>query len=83
MIYIYIMKDKENKLNELENYLSINSKLEIEKLNRLDNRIKRLIKEISIINNQNEYFRLKYYKIMIYKIDLLKSLLNEKKEVLK
>lgn len=70
-------------MNEIENYLSIDSLLIMKKIDRLNNRIEKLIKEISIINNQNEYFRLKYYKIMIYKIDLLKSLLNQKKEVLK
>lgn len=69
-------------MKEIENYLSIDSKLKLEKIDRINNRIESLISEISILNNQNEYFRLKYYKIMIYKIDLLKSLLKEKKEVL-
>lgn len=76
------MNKKKDYMNEIENYLSIDSLLIMKKIDRLNNRIERLINEISFINNQNEYFRLKYYKIMIYKIDLLKSLLSEKKEVL-
>ena len=37
------------------------------------NRINELIREISIINSYDEYLRLKYYNLMIYKIKLVKS----------
>lgn len=37
------------------------------------NRINELMIEIKIINSYDEYLRLKYYNLMIYKIKLLKS----------
>lgn len=50
--------------------------------NNIDYRIKKMIQLIKDYNNQPEYFRLKYYVNMIKSIEILKSLMIEKNNLI-
>ena len=59
--------DLMNLNNSIENYIRLSDL-------KSDSRINELLNEIRIINNSDEYFRLKYYNIMIHNIKIIKSL---------
>ncbi len=52
-----------------------------EKKLNIDFRINKMIDLIKTYNDQDEYFRLKYYSNMIKSIDILKSLMIEKNKL--